>query len=606
MTEQTGKSFGLANRHSDTSETVFNLLDHGRSTLSQRHAAANGPLDAARGAAEKWGRDLRRRVQPRHVKTGTVLADESAYEYLVQLRSETIRAGTQLIDLYAPYDWIVLIRSTDLSVLASWGLADDEDGGAASLQRVMENLAAASTRVDAAGLTAASLLDQRVSMRLARLIFLSAWVDRFEQQIRSTVKGVKYLVGSGGSHTHHESGEIGSLLNAFDVRNSFSLIERWQEDLTSPRPLADGLPMIAAYPFRSGEAKSRSWLGPLPNRSFVERINRFTVRTFRLQNPSTSSLPQGAIATFPEPEEIVALVCFAHAVYRWVSETHDTAGIQIPQRGFLESTRAETLTAIHEGMLSLDLQTWLRERQIKTPLAARVLELMENLYVPLERSLPGRLVYSVPELNAIRIDLVTLAWHLAISLRLDPRGGGPLVNVDADNFELIVQDAIERSEFPTPPALLKLRGKDLRIDGKPVTDLDALLVINQQLFLISCKNVLPRLQYLAGDFRTVRNAQSRVDDSLREWATRIQRIVDHPVGDNFDFSGYLISGFVVTPELIFSPDPLAWQEVSVVDKRSLCFYGLDDIDHLVMVLEMAAWPNYPQGPEELPAYMQNR
>ncbi len=217
-----------------------------------------------------------------------------------------------------------------------------------------------------------------------------------------------------------------------------------------------------------------------------------------------------------------------------------------------------------------------------------MITLIQGLYQNGARSRPGPVLHYEGE--DVVVDVWAFHWHVYVALRINPSTGGSFVNATALEFEEAVQRIVDESPFAPPSALRELRGRTLRIEGRDITDLDALIVVKKTLYLVSCKRFVLGVEYLAGDYRTVRNARSRVELALDEWAARVQEIRGTPVGDNYDFSGYAIDGFVVGPELLFTPraDSREQLQLGIGD---LFFTRLESFDQLAGMLSLAAGEN---------------
>jgi hypothetical protein len=198
---------------------------------------------------------------------------------------------------------------------------------------------------------------------------------------------------------------------------------------------------------------------------------------------------------------------------------------------------------------------------------------------------PGSVIYDSPKL--LTLDAGALTWHVSAELRVNPSAGGSLVNSSALNFEVAVQAVVEKSIFKTPQAILELRGRTLRIAGRSITDVDAFVVVGKKLFLISCKRFAVTVEYGAGDYKTIRNAQTRVDEAIADWAEKMETLRASPKGDNYDLTSYEIDGFVLIPELIFSASAES-RETIELGVSDLFFTRLETIDQFMSVLEMAS------------------
>ncbi|MEU0505459.1 hypothetical protein [Nocardia sp. NPDC005998] len=139
--------------------------------------------------------------------------------------------------------------------------------------------------------------------------------------------------------------------------------------------------------------------------------------------------------------------------------------------------------------------------------------------------------------NSLYVDLVSATSNLQ-RLTTIARRGGKLANVRADRFEHDVQDVIDVSPWRPGPALRSLRGRSLRLRGRPVTDLDAVGERDGVLLAISAKSVPYTPEYDMGEHAAVRNLADRCERFVAEWDKRIETLASDRLGQNYDLSAY--------------------------------------------------------------------
>jgi len=162
---------------------------------------------------------------------------------------------------------------------------------------------------------------------------------------------------------------------------------------------------------------------------------------------------------------------------------------------------------------------------------------------------PGPVLYR--DGDALAIDLVGASSRLSEAV-VYPQETGPIANTRSGHFELRVQAAVDGSRYAAPENLRAMRGRNLRLRGRDVTDIDAIAKLNDDtLLLISCKSIIYTPEYDAGQYRAVRNAASTVRDATRDWAEDIATLRTNPVGDNYDMSGWNLLGVVCTPSVVW-------------------------------------------------------
>ena len=164
-----------------------------------------------------------------------------------------------------------------------------------------------------------------------------------------------------------------------------------------------------------------------------------------------------------------------------------------------------------------------------------------------------------------------------------PRAQGEIANARADKFEDAVQDAINASLWRPTTALTELRRKTLRVDGKSLTDFDALGAKGGTLLLVSCKSIPYSKEYDKGDYRAVRNAQSTIANAVETWERVTGVLRTQKKGDNFDLRGYeKIIGLVCTPFAVYTTDVRALSE-PLPGIRTVA--SIDELDRWLSIAE---------------------
>lgn len=88
-----------------------------------------------------------------------------------------------------------------------------------------------------------------------------------------------------------------------------------------------------------------------------------------------------------------------------------------------------------------------------------------------------------------------------------------------------------------------------------ITDLDAVAVRDRTLLLLSCQSVPYSEELDAGVHAAVRNVRTLVEQACRWWDEVVAELTAHPVGDNYDVSGFEhVAGAVVVPHVVFTAD----------------------------------------------------
>ncbi|AZC14471.1 hypothetical protein DT073_12825 [Microbacterium sp. ABRD28] len=518
---------------------------------------------------------------------GELLEGALAFDYLVTLREALVVAASDLADEYHSASWLELLRLLNPAATRDIG-PYGADADFQSLFRVAENLVGSAN-----GATLHSLSETgvptAVSMRLARLLALAGLVDDLEGAIRSSTKGATFRVYRRRRPRITKNDELRDALAEFDLRNRYSNVEHHAYlDQRGTYDLPGDPAVLAVFRFPDGFALNPTWTGAFRGATLTDDLAQFTVRVFTTGDPTNAVLGQGALDAFDDPDATAAIVVFGHALLRRVLERDTAAGQSLTRYGTLRIPAHELESEVAEALEESNVSEWLSLHGRAALGVDQVLRLVDGMFHLGRRSYPGPILHSVQD--DVLVDVWALSWHMTVGLRIDPSIGGALVNASAEEFELVTQSVIDGTPFAPPPDLRKLRGRTLRLAGAPITDVDALVVVGRKLFLISCKRVTLRVDYLAGDYRSVRNAQSRVDSALDEWSERIRIIRGSPIGDNYDFTGYEIDGFVVVPELVYSSRAKS-RELLRIGVERFFFTRVESLAQLTATLTMASNPS---------------
>lgn len=160
------------------------------------------------------------------------------------------------------------------------------------------------------------------------------------------------------------------------------------------------------------------------------------------------------------------------------------------------------------------------------------------------------------------IDLWAASYRVHIALGR-PAVVGAHANAWGDHFERSTQAIVDGSRWKPSADLALLRNRQLRFDGRPLTDIDAIGESGDTALLISCKSRPKTDAFERGEFREVRNVATHVADAVAHWSSIIETLRRRPKGDNYDFGGYRrIIGVVVYPFTPWAPSGPATAEVA--------------------------------------------
>ncbi|WP_236179220.1 hypothetical protein [Pseudomonas mosselii] len=155
-----------------------------------------------------------------------------------------------------------------------------------------------------------------------------------------------------------------------------------------------------------------------------------------------------------------------------------------------------------------------------------------------------------------------------------PKMEGEVANHRAVKFEDVVQDAVNSTRWGNGQ-YQELRQRTLRVNGKQLTDIDAIGYYEDSLLIISCKSISYTREYDRGTHSAVRNPAATVDKAVEFWAKIVSQLSESPIGDNFDLSACKqIIGVVCTPYAIYTSNQKTLSATSQ-DLRWAC--SLDEL-----------------------------
>lgn len=523
------------------------------------------------------------------VDEGEVLRGEAAFDYMIELRQRMVDATFEAAKFHDSITWLNLIRTLSPHAL-SLATVGTTDGEGDSTQRVAENLTgrAVGIRLE---IPRGEALGTAVLMRLARLMALVGMVDSLEAAVRSASKGVKYRVSNRRRPKPVESDDLRDALREFDFRGKWQTAddELRLKEVDNIDFVGDP-PILVSYRFVHGSAVDETWSGPYRSAEKFDLPAQFTARAFTTGNHLYAALGQhGVLASLDDPASAAALVIFGHALLEFVLEAAPDAGDTIPHLGTLLLSQDLLRASVEAVLTRPNVQAWLKPNGQDGISVAEVTRRVRSFYQAGRRSFPGPIIHD--DDSNVLVDVWALAWHVTHDLKITAHGGR-LANLTGEHFELFVQKLIDASVLAPPKVLRDLRGKVLRLGGNAVTDVDAILVSGTTIFLISCKRFLTPVDYLAGENKAFKNGMDRVDKALDQWRDRVQTLRNSLKGDNYDFTGYTIEGFVLLPELVFTPRSDS-RETIRCGTDDLFFTRLENFGQFAATLEMASWPKEP-------------
>jgi len=326
------------------------------------------------------------------------------------------------------------------------------------------------------------------------------------------------------------------------LQNIFPLFRR----LDQPVRLSDVIIML--FPTLT-EEQVIQWMGPLSKLHAAKGgKGRYTIygATFdgikaivELAN-STPSWAQSGLAS---------LIIFQRAVFNLIYFGNGDLGSSLPSVGYF-TLPIESL----QNLINLELHSATSALQALNlgPMptcATDVYEDVASMRAQLWPFAPGPILRNIG--NRTVIDMSAATNRLTYLTTVQNKVPEKMIKARAGNFELFVQGMIDKSRWAPSKELRNLRGRTLRLDGKHITDIDAIASIDGNLLLVSCKSMPYTLELDAGYHSKVRNIRTAVEEYDAEWVAKIEFFKLHPRGDNYDFSGFNILGVVAIPFVPF-------------------------------------------------------
>ena len=160
------------------------------------------------------------------------------------------------------------------------------------------------------------------------------------------------------------------------------------------------------------------------------------------------------------------------------------------------------------------------------------------------------------------VDLSSASLAIADAVARPPISG-LTANAWSQHFELSVQAAIDDTPWKPALPIAALRGRELRRNGRAITDIDAIGERGGTLLIVSCKGIPFSTPFDRGEHAVIRNFAEHVENSVAAWRGLVAGLQNNRVGDNFDFSAYRrIVGVVAYPQIPWTTSMAAIGEVT--------------------------------------------
>jgi hypothetical protein len=301
------------------------------------------------------------------------------------------------------------------------------------------------------------------------------------------------------------------------------------------------------------------WVGPMSKANSVKVRGHLIPEFFSLASLFDTTRAAGPTSGVWWDEALPSLIAFLQALGADATVNSEHAGTNIPTVGYMVRGREYTIEMVDAWLPKLDAA--LRELfgDAVPPDGRTVLAIVEGIRGSLWPVRRGPVVRALGP-NSIQIDVYSATQVLEQLITVPSQTGGQLVNAAADRLEDEAQRVLDDSPWRPVESLRAIRRRKLLLEGKALTDIDALGQQDSTLLLVSCKNLSYTPEYDAGEYSVVRNARTTVENAVEFWDSIVETLRANPVGDNYDFSSYeRIVGVVVTPHVFFVASDAATQ-----------------------------------------------
>ncbi|MFO0857461.1 MAG: hypothetical protein U0640_08930 [Phycisphaerales bacterium] len=171
---------------------------------------------------------------------------------------------------------------------------------------------------------------------------------------------------------------------------------------------------------------------------------------------------------------------------------------------------------------------------------------------PSLRPLPENGPIAVRSNELIFLDLASCSRRLISELSI-ARQNTLLNNDCGDAFEECCRSRITKI-LGKERKYCALEGKKLRLNGKELTDLDAIVVKENAVYCINCYSKLLGLEIMPGGNISISSTVKSIYDKLREWTSKVRKLNELKKGDNFHFESYeSLVPIVCLPHAPFMP-----------------------------------------------------
>jgi hypothetical protein len=525
--------------------------------------------------ASRIMKELKQKILEANPPPSYRMAPEVAVDYFNLLRISVEAEAKGIVQSYSPAQWLWYLRRLPKIFGGRLKTTAPYD------RQIVELLSGLSERAPnepiGAAYTVRFPVTEGTVKRTLRLCATAIILSDIHSGLRRTGKGLEFEYDGKNLPSSISNKLIDEAIELFDRRSEegsgdfgvggsrvFSQID----SISSTREESPAL-LVAA---------TDDWqlLPTLVGDSEVNSLGHYIPRVMSVSDlPMILTRARGGEAKWWDPA-LPALLALVKATWRDLSEGSTGGWLSLVRYGYIIEHWHTLHHALEESLpiLSGDISAVFPGSCPKD--AVSVVEILQMINAQTWPPLPGPVLR--PSGEGVFVDMQAATDRLYRMMAFSP-SGNTIANLQAKNFETVVQSRIDTSPWVPSPTLRNLRGTVLRRpDGSFITDLDALGEYADTLLIIDCKSTPYTAEYNAGFYTAVRNIQTTLHDKVTNWARVINELNTIKAGRNYNFKRFRrIVGIVCTPHVFYVPLGIGTQEIisspNGVTLRAISSYG---------------------------------
>lgn len=395
-------------------------------------------------------------------------------------------------------------------------------------------------------------LDGSALPRLLRFTELVRWLNQSHVLLRYSGKGVRFQFEDSGPPDSVPTNDQNESIRQFDERTaeSKSIFGTVGTVVSSETDISDENFLVAFF-------SDAEWIA-VPVHLQGDDVEAKVLKRFLPQMLSLDGLAKlnvdSRLAGLTWWKPSAALVLALSRAMFWIIATSANGFASLLRYGYVFVDEDHFLESFHIGWEAIwkDVLRVIPGATIPTS-PSQLLDDLTEVRPTLWPLVPGAVVRRAG--SAVWIDVVACTAVLVRSLEY-PIVDGDIGNARADHFEGTTQQTINATPWAPGTELAPMIAKEIKkADKTKLTDLDALGERGGRLLLVSCKSMVYSGRYDSGDYVTVRNIRTTVEEAVRFWAEVADYLKKNPKGPNYDFSKYEeIIPVVCTPHVVYVED----------------------------------------------------